>query len=318
LPNGKPDTYKLDDTISRGFYRIKNQPTLPFCSTFDAVDSVFLPLNTYFNDRPNSWLNGTPNKANLNSSYSPPNSWYIGPTTENYKNADSSMLLTPLFSIKGGDCYKLSFYHQYDTEKEFDGSNVEYSIDGGDSWDQLGYVYDPFNWYNTIFVQGLWDFGSRNPIYGSGWTGQNLTGTKAEHFFNFPQDTTVLFRFKFGSDGSTVANGWVIDNFCFEKMASPCALVSVPTIEKSSIGKVYPNPTSGNLTIEFSLRNESKENRLEMIDLNGRILLVKQLTDYMSGINTITEDLSNLPEGLYLLKLITEDGISVERVLIQK
>ena len=78
-------------------------------------------------------------------------------------------------------------------------------------------------------------------------------------------------------------------------------LVSVPEIEKLAEIKVYPNPSSGLLTIEGRDIME-----LRLIDLSGRI--VKSLNaDQLP----LVLDLSYLEKGLYYLIAKTSEGYSV-------
>lgn len=76
-------------------------------------------------------------------------------------------------------------------------------------------------------------------------------------------------------------------------------------IETTGVGQIagvrvaaYPNPVSEILTVEAP-----EGARLELADLNGRILLQQQLNDERSKVNT-----HHLPKGIYVIRLHTRKG----------
>lgn len=79
---------------------------------------------------------------------------------------------------------------------------------------------------------------------------------------------------------------------------------SVNLNEHELISRVYPNPTSGKVTIE------ANNGLLQVISLNGRVLFEQQ----HSGTSII--DLSHLPSGMYLISLTTASGKGVHKLSI--
>jgi len=80
--------------------------------------------------------------------------------------------------------------------------------------------------------------------------------------------------------------------------------------------KVYPNPTDGNLTIEFS-SYEGGQFNLTVTDLEGRSILIKDL-NAISGLNQHSIDLGFVNPGLYVLYLRNESGaISVSKITVE-
>lgn len=112
-------------------------------------------------------------------------------------------LVTPW--IQGGGL--LTFYHSYAFEPNFDGGVLEVSVDGGQTWSDLG-PYIQSGGYN----------GSISSFYGSAiagrpaWTGGNFApSSKVEvSLAQFP--TPLKVRFRFGSDSSVPSGGWRIDD----------------------------------------------------------------------------------------------------------
>jgi len=71
---------------------------------------------------------------------------------------------------------------------------------------------------------------------------------------------------------------------------------------------IYPNPTKGKIMIETE--NKLKIIKIEIVDLNGRIIYLSK--KYNSPIN-----LSKQPKGIYFVKVITEEGVAIEKVVLQ-
>ncbi len=87
------------------------------------------------------------------------------------------------------------------------------------------------------------------------------------------------------------------------------------TIEKNAWDKfveVFPNPTSHQLTVAI----HSQELKINYIELQNTIGQTVKTIDrqFISG-NTLEIDLSDLPKGLYLLSLKSEQGIIAKKVL---
>ena len=74
---------------------------------------------------------------------------------------------------------------------------------------------------------------------------------------------------------------------------------------------LYPNPTNGSITIESS--SQAIE-RLEVYDLKGRRMLTERPSDPL----TPTLQLNNLPNGTYIVRIITAQGIRNEKVVLNR
>ena len=77
-----------------------------------------------------------------------------------------------------------------------------------------------------------------------------------------------------------------------------------PIVENTGLGlvKIYPNPTKGNLIVEIP-EMEIMEIRVLVFNLQGKQLIYK---DVMPN-TRLQLDLSNLPSGMYLMKIISGD-----------
>lgn len=69
---------------------------------------------------------------------------------------------------------------------------------------------------------------------------------------------------------------------------------------------VYPSPTSTTITIELSNTTTIKNTYLTIYNLNGQPLIEQQITE-----PTTLIDIGTLPSGIYVVRLIWENGIQV-------
>jgi len=82
---------------------------------------------------------------------------------------------------------------------------------------------------------------------------------------------------------------------------------AVPALSDGGSIQVYPNP----VTDGFRIKGIEGISLLQLTDVNGKMLLTKQVT----GNETIT--VNNLPQGMYIIKIITSEGMT-ERKLVKK
>lgn len=79
---------------------------------------------------------------------------------------------------------------------------------------------------------------------------------------------------------------------------------------------VFPNPASDKVTLLFELKKTGKYS-LELYSTDGK--LVKPVTRGQStGIEAVEWNMSQYPPGLYFVKLVTETGVDVQRIIIKR
>jgi hypothetical protein len=148
------------------------------------------------------------------------------------------------------------------------------------------------------------------------------------------QGKTVKIRFRMVSDGAQGGTGWFIDdltlydglvqvsNTAFAKSDNlkPLQSTAFTTIfegEKVSVVnlsrlnlQVFPNPT----TDQFIISNpEMKVAEFNLMDLNGKTLKTGALTTATETINV-----SNLPEGVYMLRISSKGQFETIRLIKAK
>jgi hypothetical protein len=76
--------------------------------------------------------------------------------------------------------------------------------------------------------------------------------------------------------------------------------------------KLYPNPATNTLTIEYS--NWKNESTLQLVDVTGKLMLSQPI----SG-KTTQLDITNLPNGMYLYRVLSVNGIEgIGKVVIAR
>ena len=83
-------------------------------------------------------------------------------------------------------------------------------------------------------------------------------------------------------------------------------------IELGTIISLFPNPTNGQLTV-FNENNMDIET-ITVIDINGRI--IQELVVEESSIN-INFSIANIAQGIYFVKIQTDEASVVKRILKQ-
>jgi hypothetical protein len=316
-PNFSPDLNPSDDTLCiqiSVFDSVTVTSGNPYCTDFESGPTwVSVNALSYIDGPANTFELGTPAQTIINGALSGTNAWMTNLTT-NYIDSDSSGLFTPVFSIDDTKCYRLSFSHIFDTEKNFDGGTVEYSIDNAQTWQQVGWASQSPDWFNTAFITGL------GGVPGTGgWSGSQSTWEPVFQDVNFNNTgaATVIFRFRFQSDPTGSAfEGWAIDDFCFEEVPQPC-VTSIQTPETSglALGQNIPNPFSNITNIKFSLPTDGMA-RLFITDVLGKEVAVPVSSRMQSGTHNVEFNAGQLAPGIYYYTLDFEGERVTRKMMV--
>jgi len=162
------------------------------------------------------WAWGIPAHPTINAAVEGTNVWCVGGLSGSaYADAEQSWLETPCFDLSSLSYPWISFYLFWETEPNYDGLGLQYSVDAGASWTNLGNVNDDdclnTNWFNTPSITALNLASPRQ-----GWSGTSTTGgcasgqgsngwVRAAHCLDdIPTVSPVKFRFIFGA--GTICN----------------------------------------------------------------------------------------------------------------
>ena len=118
----------------------------------------------------------------------------------------------------------------------------------------------------------------------------------------------------FGSNPGGAGNGGnelVIDNI----RVTDDSPLSASNINLFQEAKLLPNPSVGNtMQLNFSIER-SLETELEIIDITGKVLEIRNLGILSSGSHTISIDRGSLENGVYLVHLRSSEGSMVLRAV---
>ncbi|MCA6362229.1 MAG: CotH kinase family protein [Bacteroidetes bacterium] len=94
-----------------------------------------------------------------------------------------------------------------------------------------------------------------------------------------------------------------------------CNLTSVnETATPQGSVTVYPNPFTGLLNVQLDVAQASPV-EISFTDLAGRTVLITPLQQLNTGLQTVSIDASQLPAGVYLLRVQTGNVVRVQRVV---
>lgn len=128
----------------------------------------------------------------------------------------------------------------------------------------------------------------------------------------FSAGDTLLIRYRLFSNNSITGWGAAINYFAIQQ--EPTATEN-PLLKGENLA-LFPNPTTGNFTVEFNL-TRATEVRAEIMDLFGRVVS-SNVSQKEIGTHQETFNLSNQPQGSYLVVLRTNSGNKVGKISIKR
>ncbi|MBK9636744.1 MAG: gliding motility-associated C-terminal domain-containing protein [Bacteroidetes bacterium] len=184
------------------------------------------------------WTWGTPAKVRITSAGSGNSCWISGGLTNTtYNGGEKAWLQSPCFDFTSVPRPYVQFLIFWDTERQYDGGNLQYSTNSGSSWQNVGFNSinsncKTANWFNAPSITNLnglaspttgWS-GSTLPTNGSclGGNGSGQWVTASYCLSYLAGEADVLFRFTFCS-GTSCNNydGIAIDSFSISNLPEP-------------------------------------------------------------------------------------------------
>lgn len=164
----------------------------------------------------NDWAWGTPANTTINSAGGGTKCWVAGGLTGNsYLNSEQAWIMSPCFDFSSLNYPWISFKIFWECERQWDGMVLQYSLNGGTTWANVGAFGDPVNclnqnWfnYNNITWLNSLPAGTRNGWSGrtgptaascTGGFGSNTWVTATHCMTALANQPSVRFRFLFGS-----------------------------------------------------------------------------------------------------------------------
>ncbi len=98
-------------------------------------------------------------------------------------------------------------------------------------------------------------------------------------------------------------------------------LISVERITPIDAGidfdDITPNPANDKIKLSFNISNQFNI-RFDLIDEAGRIAKTINTKSYSSGKHSLLLNISDIPNGMYLIKLQTDNNYAVQKLIIQR
>lgn len=242
----------LHNVPSMRFFLLLLSLALPCASQLCAQCGVAIntfPYNENFEVDQGGWVSGgnasdwawgTPSKTVINSAGTGTRCWVVGGLSTSFYNlGERSFVESPCFDFTNLPHPYINFKIWWETERRFDGSNLQYSLDQGASWINVGTNTDPVdclndNWYNFATITNLTNLvtvrhgwtGNIQPTAGSCQGGFGSGGwLVAKHCMPYLAGVpSVKFRFTFGA--GTTCNDY--DGFAFDDITIENAPPIVP------------------------------------------------------------------------------------------
>lgn len=129
---------------------------------------------------------------------------------------------------------------------------------------------------------------------------------------SFNSGDTLLIRFRLHSNSDAVTGwGWSFDNLYIQQ--DPTGVEPSLTNEFSA----YPNPTTGKVNLNFTLA-KNLEVAISVWDMTGRSVMNQNLGNQNEGRHQVELNLESSPDGIYLVRLKTNQGEKITKVLIKR
>jgi len=93
---------------------------------------------------------------------------------------------------------------------------------------------------------------------------------------------------------------------------------SGPDAARLTLYAPYPCPAVDLVTLSYYLPEDTKSAELSLYDLSGRLVESSVSVPTATGRHEIFCDTSNLPPGVYLVRLVTDGSVLTRRVVIAR
>ncbi len=217
------------------------------------------------------WLQGTDGASSggANGNY-----MYSRRYSYNYNNNTQIIATSPTINLNGYTNITLNMDIWCRTEAYWDGMKIEYSLNNGSSWNNLGSVSNS-NWYNDSDVDAFNNDEDGWSGNSSGWISRGLNLSVENS--NFETSSQVKFRVLFASDGSQTARGVAFDEILIEgNLSNPAQEIEITsngniindgdtspsTVNNTNYGNV--NFPGGSATNTFIIENLGGSNTLNL------------------------------------------------------
>ncbi|HPS82912.1 MAG TPA: T9SS type A sorting domain-containing protein [Bacteroidales bacterium] len=175
----------------------------------------------------NSWQLGEPENTVIDTASAGLNCWVTNLTGTHNLN-ELSYVQSPCFDLSSMSDPWLEMDVWYESEGGWDGAQVQYSTDGGNTWQTLG-NYGDANWYNDYDVDGI---ANNAP----GWTGADANGSNGwitmQHSMHaLTAYPGIRLRILFGAGSFNNDEGFAFDNIRISDRGNDVEMIAITAPE---------------------------------------------------------------------------------------
>ncbi|KAA9333616.1 T9SS type A sorting domain-containing protein [Adhaeribacter soli] len=263
------DGIPANDTTTASVTSIPTIATFPYFQNFETWSGGWMPHGTNA-----SWAWGTPAKMTINAAASGTKAWATG-ISGFHNNNEDSYVLSPCLNFSSLTTPLLEMKVWWNSEDATDGAVLQSSIDGGQTWQNVGAFGDPYNWYNKNDISSA-PGAQSSPAVGWSGTNNNLPSTGSNGWLAVRHVLTglggqpnVKLRIAFASNTFLADDGFAFDDVAIYEM--PANDVGITALNA---------PVSGNCGAG------TQENVTVTIKNHGAATLTSIPVTYQIGTNT--------------------------------
>ncbi len=276
------------------FFQINAQSYNQYFDGADTSANNSIIIN-YDTSSLNIWQVGRPQKIIFDSAATLPNA-LVTDTINLYPINNTSRFTFKIVPWVTWGLLAIQWKQKLDMELHHDGAIIEYSIDTGNTWqnvfnDPHVYTFYGFQVANQdTLLSGEYAMSGTDSVWRDLWLCFDMSWLS----FN----DSIYFRYTFKSDSVNNNNeGWMIDNL----MAHITILHPVKEVNKKDYLNIYPNPGKGVVNVEIQkIQDFHMIENMELITATGT--LIKQWRNIPGK---FWFDTSKFPDGIYFLKVKT-------------
>ena len=313
----------VDDNNSR-ILQVLNKPVIkafPYTEDFESGNGNWLS-----GGENSTWEFGTPAKGVIKGASSGVNAWVTGGLAPGSHEAyEDSYIESPCLDFSFLKDPEIELDLWWDIEYQWDAAALLASKDGGQTWQKIGKVGDPDNWYNAVLIADALLAPGGNKDAWTGSKADNNTGSRgwvtAKHALDgFSEEPNVLIRLVFQSDPFVENDGIGLDNIILkgESLIPPCHEITLneTTCNENEAGeKVETFTAAGNCdsvvtTITTLLPSYDIKNTTYTCNADEVDEVVQNLSTKAGCDSTITDEILLVPsydESINLTTCVVAD-----------
>ncbi|NOX46239.1 MAG: T9SS type A sorting domain-containing protein [Chlorobi bacterium] len=269
-----------------------------------ALNSIFVVIDTAAS---NVWQIGPPQKIIFDTAATQPNA-ILTDTVDNYpvnNNSSFSFGIDP--QLFGWGILALQWNQKLDLESGHDGGYVEFTTDGGDTWESAfnnPYVYNFYGFdleNQDTLMNGDVAFSGVDSTWKDIWLCLDLSWLS--------YGDSLIFRYTLKSDSiENNREGWMMDNF----IAHLTIIHTIIEPVQKEYLIVYPNPTNGRIDINArKIDGFHIIEKMELFDVAGSLV-----QEFGVSPTKFSIDIGDHPNGVYFLKIKTNLQTETFRIVL--